>query len=226
MVARWFVAVVLLVISCAPASTRMRPRSKIDLDREVWEFGTIKHGETVTTEVTIRNRGGDTLRLSIHSTCDCLVGTMQPEAIEPGREALITLSYTGDVIKETTTKTLFIDSDHGSSQRVSIKVTGTVLAGDLPHMLALPDPLLFDKSESARPYRELTISNRGNQELLISQIRCFGCMPEWDRTKLVGGEEARLRIELLPDWNDSRWIEIESNDPVWPTKKVAIVDLM
>lgn len=223
---RWHLAVVVLLLSCAPASTHKHEGQALTLDSEVWEFGTIKRGETVTREVTITNRGKDTLIFSIHSTCDCLVGITADEEITPGEETSIILSYTGDFIKELTTKTLFIDSDDVSDPPLSVKVTGTVLPGDLPHMVAVPDPLLFDKSEASDPYRHLTVSNYGRQDLLISEIRCFGCTPEWEQITLTGGEEAQLAIELLPDWNDTRWVEIESNDPVWPTKKIAIVDLM
>jgi hypothetical protein len=136
------------------------------------------------------------------------------------------LSYTGETIKDRATKTVFIDSDDKVSPRLTVTATGHVLPGDLPHMVALPDPLLFDKSDSADPLRTLTVSNRGKQDLVIEEIRCFGCTNQWSQTTLPGGEDLELGIGLLPDWQGGRWIEIESNDPVWPMRKVVIVDLM
>jgi hypothetical protein len=173
----------------------------------------------------VRNDGGDTLHISLHSTCDCLVAEAETQTIVPGGDASILLSYTGETIKEHATKTLFIDSDDPSNPRAAVTATGQILPGDLPHMVALPDPLLLDKPKADEFSRTITVANRGKQELVIEEIRCFGCLNEWSQTVIGGGEEAPLGIEILPDWSDGRWIEIESNDPVWPVRKVVIVVL-
>jgi hypothetical protein len=131
----------------------------------------------------------------------------------------------GDEIKERVTKTLFIDSNDPARQRLSISVTGTILPGDLPHMTTVPNPLPVFGSQSGERVANLTITNRGRQDLLISEIRCFGCLSEWTEMELSAGEDTSLQIELLSDWFDKRWIEIESNDPVSPVRKVTIVEL-
>jgi hypothetical protein len=225
MVAGWAATLLILAASCAPSVTRKAEGPAIVLDKDVWEFGRLKRGETISTEVKVRNTGTDTLHISLHSTCDCLAASADAEVVAPGGQTSILLSYTGETIKDRATKTLFIDSDDPSSPRLSVTATGQVLPGDLPHMVALPDPILFDKTESADDSRLLTVANRGKQELLIKEIRCFGCLNGWGQTTLGGGEETQIEIELVPDWNDGRWIEIESNDPVWPMRKVVIVDL-
>jgi len=68
------------------------------------------------------------------------------------------------------------------------------------------------------------IGNRGKQELVIRDVRCFGCSGDWTQTVVGGGEEAVLQVELLPDWPDQRWIELDSNDPVSPLRKVSLVE--
>jgi hypothetical protein len=225
MVVRWVVALLIVATSCAPAVTKKAQGPAIALDDEIWEFGSLKRGETASTEIGVTNRGTDTLHISLYPTCDCLVATVETQALPPGAKTSILLSYTGETIKDHATKTLFVDSDDKANPRLSVTATGEVVPGDLPHMLALPDPLMFDKSESDEPFRVLTVANRGKQELLIREVRCFGCLNAWSQITLGGGEEVPLDIELLPEWNDGRWIEIESNDPVWPVRKVVIVNL-
>jgi hypothetical protein len=225
MVARWVAAALIVATSCAPGVTKKVQGPAIALNEEVWNFGTLKRGETASTEITVTNSGADTLHISLHSTCDCFVATAEHSALPPGGKTSILLSYTGETIKDHATKTLFVDSDDKANPRLSVTATGKVVPGDLPHMLALPDPILFDKSESDEPYRVLNVANRGRQELLIKEIRCFGCLNSWSQTTLGGGEEIPLDIELVAEWSGGRWIEIESNDPVWPVRKVVIVEL-
>ncbi|MFH1313472.1 MAG: DUF1573 domain-containing protein [Candidatus Eisenbacteria bacterium] len=225
MVARWVAAFLIVATSCSPVVTKKAQGPSIALDDEIWEFGSLKRGETVSTEIAVTNRGTDTLHISLHSTCDCLAATAEAQTVPPGERTSILLSYTGETIKDHATKTLFVDSDDKANPRLSVTATGQVVPGDLPHMVALPDPLMFDKSESADPFRMLTVANRGKQELLIKEVRCFGCLNAWSQASLGGGEEVPLDIEILPDWSDGRWIEIESNDPVWPVRKVVIVNL-
>ena len=40
---------------------------------------------------------------------------------------------------------------------------------------------------------------------------------------LEAGGEARLEVETIPSWEDGRWLEIESNDPVSPLRKISLV---
>jgi hypothetical protein len=225
MVARRLAALLVAVVSCAPQVAQKPQGPAIALEQAVWEFGKLKRGETVSTEIAVENTGTDSLHISLHSTCDCLVGSAEAQVVAPGERTAILLSYTGETIKDKVTKTLFIDSDDKTDPRLTVTVTGEVLPGDLPHMVALPDPILFDKSDPPDASRMLTVANRGRQELLIKDIRCFGCINGWSETSLGGGEEAQVEIEPVPDWSDGRWIEIESNDPVWPVRKVVIVDL-
>ena len=140
MVVRWIVVLLMAVISCAPAVTKKTQGPAIALDSEVWEFGSLKRGETARTEIGVTNKGTDTLHISLYSTCDCLVATAEVQTLAPGGKTSILLSYTGETIKDHATKTLFVDSDDETNPRLSITATGQVVPGDLPHMLALPDP--------------------------------------------------------------------------------------
>jgi hypothetical protein len=219
----------LSVYACGPrVGTRTASQAAgpaIAVEREIWEFGTIKRGETVTTRIGVTNEGIDTLAISLYSTCDCLTAVTDAARLGPGEGSSLSLTYIGDEIKDRVTKTLYIDSNDTLNPRITIQVTGTILAGDLPHMVVVPNPVAVQESAPEGPVALLTVSNKGKQALTIEAIRCFGCIHTWSGTELKGGEKSNFQIELLPGWHDKRWVEIESNDPVSPTRKVAIVEL-
>jgi hypothetical protein len=224
MVRSGLVAILILLSSCASSLRSTRSGPSIALDRGKWNVGTIERGETVSTRITIKNQASDTLAFSLYSTCGCLTATVDSRAVPPHAGIPLLLSYTGDEIKERVTKTLFIDSNDPLNPRITITVTGKVTEGKAPHLVVVPDPLLFSESESAGSYRSLAVTNRGKEDLIVKEIRCFGCLTDWSWGMVTGGEETQFQVEILPDWYDKRWIEIESNDPVTPVRKISIVE--
>ncbi len=225
MVARHLAAALCFTIACAPHIAKEQAGPSLDIETEVWGFGTIERGETATGAVSVANVGSDTLRLSLYSTCACLTATPERASIEPQGGRTIALSYVGDEIKDPVTKTVFIDSNDLGNPRVAFKVTGTVIPGRAPHLVAIPDPLPLDPASPAYPQAELKLENRGEETLVIDEVTCFGCTNAWSQKTLAGGEEAVLDILPLPEWTDRKWLEIESNDPVQPLKKITIVEL-
>ena len=232
----------LLILACAPAKTVKESEVKrtgpvVSLSADAWDFGTLKRGETNAGEIVLSNVGTDTLSVSLHPTCDCLEAWMESERLAPGESFPVYLTYLGDEIKDRTTKTLYVDSNDDVNPRIAVKVTGKVIPGDGPHLVVTPDPLLFDPEDPEYPEASLDLHNRGIQHLKIIEIRCFGCEVDyWEPVSLAGsgsamGESAAnapvysLKVRKLANWTGTRWIEIETNDPVNPVKKVAILEL-
>jgi len=226
MVARYLVIVLCVTVACATARiAEEKAGPSLAVGAEEWSFGTVERGETAKGTISIGNTGSDTLSISLYSTCDCLATVPGEAVIPPGRKHSIELIYMGDEIKDPVTKTIFIDSNDPANPRVAFRVTGTVTPGRAPHLVAIPNPLALDPGDPAYPQAELTIRNRGEAALEIFEITCFGCTNAWSQNVLAGGEEAVVEIVPLPDWKDRRWLEIESNDPIQPLKKITIVEL-
>ena len=225
MVARYLLAALCVTIACAPQTARESAGPSLAIETETWSFGMIERGETATGRFEIANTGSDTLRLSLYSTCDCLSAMPEQVEIPAGEKHTIELSYMGDEIKAPVTKTVFIDSNDPENPRLAFEVTGTVTPGRAPHLVVIPDPLPLDAADPAYPQAELKLENRGKETLEIDEVTCFGCMEIWSKKVLAGGEETILVVIPSPDWNDRRWLEIESNDPVQPLKRIAIVEL-
>jgi hypothetical protein len=218
-------ALVVLAGACAPRVAEERPGPSLGMKTHTWDFGTLERGKTKTESIPLTNQGLDTLRVTLYSTCDCLTAIPLEAALPPGGTATVTITYMGDEIKAPVSKTVFIDSNDPVTPRLAFKVTGNVIPGKAPHLVAAPDPLPIDPSNPSYPTTHLTVKNLGEESLDIAGITCFGCATAWGRMQLAQGDEVVIDITPLPDWADKRWLEIESNDPVQPLKRIAIVEL-
>jgi hypothetical protein len=203
---------------CAPARPVPDRGPAIKVEREVWDFGTIERGDTARTTIRVANVGSDSLRLAASITCDCLTASWQETALPPGGSTEVALALVGYEIKDATSKTLFLDSNDQARPRVAITATGKVVRGRKPHLVATPNPLPVEKWQGT-----LRIENLGREDLVITDVRCFGSTGDWTRLTLPAGEDSVLEVEAVPDWPDGRWIEIDSNDPVLPLRKISLV---
>ena len=200
---------------------------RVRLERTAWNFGTIARGDTARSEIAVANEGSDSLRLTLHTACICLTARAVPAVVPPHQSGRIELAFAGETVSEATSKTLFIDSNDPAEPRVTIGVSGAVVEGQGPHLVVEPDPLWIERqrSDAAGPVSELTLMNVGARDLVIKDVRCLGCSTDWTRFTLAPGESAQLAIGVTLDWSGSRWVEIESNDPATPLKKISLVGI-
>jgi|GEM_PF-3362259 len=196
----------------------------ITTESAVWDFGSIKRGETVTHTMMLRNNTEHALVLDVHTSCDCLNAEFE-DSLVPGESAReLRISFMGDVIKERTTKTIQVDVRDQPEEKVKITVTGRVTKGDGPHIEVLPTILLFEKAEDAYWPARLRVMNAGRADLEITEMRCFGCVASHGDFLLEEDEEIEIEVMLEEEWpEENRWLEIDSNDPVDEIKKVPLV---
>ena len=122
------------------------------------------------------NIGSDSLLVTLRTSCDCFTVSRESLAVAPGQSESFTLILQGPVVKDPTTKTLYLDSNDPATPRVTFVVKGAVKAGRLPHLAATPDPAPLTAD---RPSADILIENRGREDLSIAQIRFFGCTGDW-----------------------------------------------
>jgi hypothetical protein len=211
----------------------------IHLDRDGWDFGTIERGETITMPLTIANVGSESLLVALRTSCECFTVSRESLTVGPRQAESVMLTLQGPVVKDPTTKTLYVDSNDPTTPRVTFVVKGAVKAGRRPHLAATPDPAPItpprgragsasaSTPDSAASYlaADILIENRGREDLTITQIRFFGCTGDWTEAVIAGGGSSVLYVESLPDWSGQRWLEIDSNDPIWPLKKIVLVEM-
>jgi hypothetical protein len=225
-------------LGCSPAA--LRPGSaKVEVEKQVWDFGTIERGQRATGKLEVKNRGASTVRLSLVTSCDCLASEVYPAVVPPSGSAWISLSFLGDEVKDATSKTLYLDFGEPSENvgpsptRIEITVTGRVVEGSGPHIVLTPNPLpVWTRPAAAGAAAQaairagtITVANRGKAELAVKAIRGFGCTADWSEVRLEPGTEAALQVETVAAWDDGRWLEIDSNDPVSPLRKISLVEM-
>jgi hypothetical protein len=222
-------AVALLILfvlgpACAPLGTGKPSGRSLVVGRSAWDFGTLERGESASEEIPLSNRGPDTLHVSLKPSCACVRADPEQITLPPGGSARVKVTYTGEEIKSRVTKTVFIDSHDPVDPRSVFTLTGTVRPGRAPYLVALPDPLALDPSSPSYPAAELEVTNRGMEVLRMTAVTCFGCTTTWTHLELAPGEEAMLEVTPVPGWTGRRWLEIESNDPLQPVKRISIVE--
>ncbi len=85
------------------------PRTKIEFDKEIHDFGQIDQGEIVETTVNIKNVGNNNLYIvDAHGSCGCTVPEVTKEAIKPGESAPINVKFDSNGKSGEVTKTVMI----------------------------------------------------------------------------------------------------------------------
>jgi hypothetical protein len=85
------------------------PKTKIEFDKEIHDFGEIEQGEIVETTISIKNVGDNDLYIvDAHGSCGCTVPEVTKEAIEPGESAPISVKFDSNGKSGEVTKTVMI----------------------------------------------------------------------------------------------------------------------
>jgi hypothetical protein len=85
------------------------PRTKVEFDKEIHDFGEIEQGEIVATTFLIKNIGDKNLYIvDAHGSCGCTVPEVTKEAIEPGESAPISVKFDSNGKSGEVTKTIMI----------------------------------------------------------------------------------------------------------------------
>jgi hypothetical protein len=218
----------LLAAGCSSATRKSEGedrREGLRVETAEWDFGTLKRGETATRALEITNAGDDTLNVSTSSSCDCLTAEAGTRTLAPGETTRLVLSFLAEEVKDRVTKTAYVETGGAHATRLAITVTGRVEPGDGPHIVCLPSPLLFEKARTGFPVASLRVVNMGRAELEVTAIRGFGCDADAPAFNLGAGEEMDVEVSLVDGWTGVRWLEVDSNDPVYPTSRVPLVVL-
>ena len=104
---------------------------KIELDKEVHDFGTIAEGAVVETEFIVTNIGeGDLLIADAKGSCGCTVPQPPKDPIKPGESAPIKVSFNskGKPGAQEKTVTLTTNTENGH-EMFKIKANVTPMAG-------------------------------------------------------------------------------------------------
>lgn len=116
------VATLLLTLSCKKQAESLEekaamslqdnakvPKTEVEFDREIHDFGQIDQGEIVETTFKIKNVGKNNLYIvDAHGSCGCTVPEVTKEAIKPGESAPVNVKFDSNGKSGEVTKTVMI----------------------------------------------------------------------------------------------------------------------
>jgi len=122
-----FLFVAFIATSIFSANAQVESGAKIEFDKEVHDYGTVKYGDNGTCKFEFKNTGNAPLIISkAQGSCGCTVPEWPKEPIAPGAKGAITVKYDtkrpGPINKSVT-----ITSNAVNEPNKVIRIKGTVL---------------------------------------------------------------------------------------------------
>lgn len=216
-------ASLLVLASALPAAKK----PKIVVDRDTWEFGRVKQGETLNHEFVFRNAGEAVLNIgNVETSCGCTAALVSEKKLEPGKEGRVKVSFSSAGYGGQVTKYVYLDSDDPDRPRVQLKITADVETPPQPRLELQPWTADLGLILQNEPFEaEVIIRNKGELELTVgcdSKTASFssGGKPLYFPLKLAGGKEKAVKVKLtLPDRVGvlHEYFLFKSNDPANPS---------
>ena len=108
-----------------PAQVENAP--KIELESEVFDFGTIKQGEVIKKEIKISNKGkSDLIIRKYFASCGCTIVSIEKTTLKPNESISIKMEYNSASKKGKEEKTITIISNDPRRMNLNITVKGMV----------------------------------------------------------------------------------------------------
>jgi hypothetical protein len=166
-----FIAVLWLVLQIG-MSGAFASGPKIQLDEEMFDFGTIKQGEEVTHEFIFNNKGDSDLVITdVKTSCGCTAAVTSSKTLAPGDSGTLKVTFNSKGRSGPQTKTATIVTNDSEKPRVVIRMTGKVDPGNQPIIKILPSSLDIGVVEPGGSMsNEVTITNTGTTDLVIESF--------------------------------------------------------
>ena len=123
----WLIGAVALAVSVLAACGGGQPDITVAAKRH--DFGQVKQGDVVTTEIAVRNGGRGDLKIEAVSTsCGCTTAEVKPEVIPAGGEGKLTVRYNSGAHpdKGPVQRHVYIASNDPAKAEVEVIITADV----------------------------------------------------------------------------------------------------
>jgi hypothetical protein len=105
---------------------QMARAPKLKIENPIHDFGTIKQGESVTTDFVITNIGKETLNIrQTRATCGCTASKPEHSDLKPGESSIIKVTFdsTGRSGEQSKAVMVFSNDPLNPTQKIEIKAT-------------------------------------------------------------------------------------------------------
>ncbi len=123
----WFIGIVVLGALTLAGCGGGQPDITVAAARH--DFGQVKQGDVVTTEIAMRNKGTGDLKIEAVSTsCGCTTAQVQPEVIPSGGEGRLIIHYNSGAHpdKGPVQRHIYIASNDPDKAEVEVIITADV----------------------------------------------------------------------------------------------------
>jgi hypothetical protein len=145
---------------------------KIQLDEEVFNFGSVKQGTKVLHEFTFKNLGdADLVITDVKTSCGCTAAVTSARTIAPGGEGTLKVSFNSSGRSGSQNKSITLVSNDPENPRLMVRLSGKVDRGDQPQIRIEPKDLdigVIDPGGSKSS--EVTITNTGKVDLVLESF--------------------------------------------------------
>jgi len=215
-----------LLLSLAGLGLAAKPPN-IKFDRDIWDFGKVKQGATLTYEFSFKNDGGTKLNIkNVETSCGCTAALVSANTVDPGQEGKVKVSFNATGYSGTVAKYIYVDSDDPDQPRFQLKITANVEVPpsariDLNPYAQEVGLLLEGEDVEAK----LTLANKGELEL---QVECnqksasffAGSKAVTFPLRIAAGKDVALTLKMaLPNRVGvlREYVVLRSNDPQRPS---------
>ena len=204
---------------------------RLAVSEEVWDFGTIQEGDTVTHVFKLENTGTSELVIrNVRTTCGCTAAMLSSTNIAPGASGDLEVTFNSKGRPGYNEKSVYIDTNDPQRQHIRLQIDGHVkspIEPDKPGIEIEPSAWSLGVVRAGTPVtRMFVVRNTGGLPLTIHAIETpDGCTATLfpDRSVPPGGA-ARLEVTYIPKKRGAfqEAIFIESNDSDKPRVELAI----
>ena len=224
------ICILLPALAAWPAAEAKKP--KIVVDRDTWDFGRVKQGDTLNHEFVFRNAGEAVLNVkNVETSCGCTAALVTENKLAPGKQGRVKVSFSTAGYGGQVTKYVFLDSDDPDQPRLQLQVKADVETPPQPKMELQPYTIEVGLILKDEPFEaEVVIRNAGQLELSVEaehKTASFssGGKPLSFPLKLAAGKEKAVTIKLaLPQRVGllREYVLFRSNDPARQAVSLAL----
>ncbi|HEV7735143.1 MAG TPA: DUF1573 domain-containing protein [Candidatus Binatia bacterium] len=144
------------VLGAAPRAGAADAAPRLEIEKPVFDFGTVEQGTRVEHAFKVRNGGSASLQVSkVDSSCGCTAGVSADGFVGPGRDTWITVTLDTTRISGRTAKTVIVHSNDPTVPEAALSLTGQVVTD----VVVNPTPLYLGRIRRGQTIRrELVIS--------------------------------------------------------------------
>ncbi len=209
--------------------------ARIKFEKESWDFGKVKQGETLTHVFKFKNVGDEILKVKgVSTSCGCTAALVSNAEIPSGKEGEIKVTFETRGYQDKITKYVFVESNDPTQASKRLEIMAEIEIPPRPKIFlersSVDLGLILEREEIKG---QVKIENKGELELKVINMTCSQQSASfYSDGKPISfplkipankGEEVEIRIPPQETTGSVKaYIIIKSNDPMRPSLSLTL----